>query len=250
METTPEQVYALAFGAHPDDVELSIGATLLKIIGEGRRVAVCDLTRGEMGTSGTAESRKLEAAEAARLMGYSTRETLDLGDSRLFYNEENLHALIRVIRRFRPFVVFANPPEERHPDHPKASRLVTDAVYYAGLRQLETLYEGRVQEAWRPQHLFYYIQYKQLPPNLIVDVSGTFEESRKGIRAFASQFWQEGDGSRPATLIKRKEFLGSLEARARSLGEQIGTLYGEGLLTPSTTAISSFTATFPEPRHQ
>jgi len=128
--------------------------------------------------------------------------------------------------------------------------IATDAVYYAGLRQLETLYEGRVQEAWRPQHIFYYIQYRHLTPDLIVDVSSTFEESRKGVRAFASQFWQEGDSTRPATLIKRKEFLGSLEARARSLGEQIGTLYGEGLLTPSTTSISSFTATFPEPRNQ
>ncbi|MDP8305374.1 MAG: bacillithiol biosynthesis deacetylase BshB1 [Candidatus Chlorobium antarcticum] len=250
MERTPEKVYALAFGAHPDDVELSIGATLLKIMGEGHRAAVCDLTRGEMGTSGTPESRKNEAAEAARIMGYSARTTLDLGDSRLFYNEENLHTLIRVIRRFRPFIVFANPPEERHPDHPKASRLVTDAVYYAGLRQIETLHEGRAQEAWRPQHLFYYIQYRQLTPDLIVDVSNTFEASRKGIRAFTSQFWQEGEVTEPATLIKRKEFLSSLEARARSLGEQIGTLYGEGLLTPSTTAISSFTATFPEPRHQ
>lgn len=238
-------VYALAFGAHPDDVELSCGATLLKIMQEGQSVAVCDMTRGEMGTLGTPENRRLEALEAARLMGYRERVALDLGDGRLHYHEENLHALISVIRRFRPQLVFANPPEERHPDHAKASRLVTDAVYYAGLRQLETRYEGKLQEAHRPPYLLYYIQHRHIDPDLVVDVSESFEESRKGVLAFASQFWQEGDHNQPPTLIKRKEFLQSLEARARYFGEQIGTLYAEGFLTRGVTAVPSLTALFP-----
>ena len=120
LESSVEKVYALAFGAHPDDVELACGATLLKIMSEGHSVAVCDLTRGEMGTLGTPETRKIESDAALEVMGYQSRTTLDLGDSKLFYTEENLAEIIRIIRHFRPDVVFANPADERHPDHSKA----------------------------------------------------------------------------------------------------------------------------------
>jgi bacillithiol biosynthesis deacetylase BshB1 len=242
LKPSSENVYALAFGAHPDDVELACGATLLKIINEGKRVAVCDLTRGELGTLGTAETRKAEAAEACRIMGYAKRVTLDLGDGKLFYTEENLHEVITLIRRFRPRVVFANPPDERHPDHMKASKLVTDAVYYAGLKQLVTEENGFRQEAHRPSHLFFYVQFKHLNPDIIVDISETFGASRSGILAFGSQFYREG--SEPETLINRKEFLTGLEARARYFGEQIGALYGEGLLVTRTPGITNFTGLF------
>ena len=237
-------MYALAFGAHPDDVELSCGATLLKIMSEGKNVAVCDLTKGEMGTHGTPETRKKEAATATSLMGYQSRATLDLGDSKLFHTEENSAEIIKVIRTFRPTVVFANPPDERHPDHIKASRLVTDACYYAGLQQLTTTIKGRSQEPHRPKHLLYYIQFKHLDPNIIVDISKTFEASRKGVLAFGTQFFKEGTAEEPTTLIKRREFLTGLEARARYLGEQIGTLYGEGFKLSGTLGISSFTKVF------
>lgn len=243
MRQSYEKVYALAFGAHPDDVELACGATLLKIMREGKRVAVCDLTKGELSTLGTTETRRIEAEKAAETMGYSNRTTLDLGDGKLLYTEENLLAIIRVIRRFKPDVVFANPPDERHPDHIKASKLVTEAVYYAGLRQLVTEEQGRIQDAFRPANLFYYLQFKHLDPDIIVDVSETFLPSRNGILSFRSQFHREG--IEPKTLISRKEFLTGLEARARYLGEQIGVLYGEGLLTTKTPAIRSFTGTFP-----
>lgn len=245
QERSPERVYALAFGAHPDDVELACGATLLKIMNEGCPVAVCDLTKGEMGTLGTPETRRAEAETAAAVMNYHRRMTLDLGDSKLFYSEENLAEIIRIIRHFRPDVVFANPPDERHPDHIKGSKLVTDAVYYSGLKQLETSMNGSIQEPHRPQHLLYYIQFKHLEPDLIVDVSETFCGSRKGILAFASQFYQEGTTEEPETMIKRKEFLTGLEARARYFGEQIGVMYGEGFMLPSTMAIRSFTGAFP-----
>ena len=244
MEQSPETVYALAFGAHPDDVELSCGATLLKIMSEGESVAVCDLTRGEMGTHGTPETRKKEAATATSLMGYQSRTTLDLGDSKLFHNEENIAEIIKVIRKFRPTVVFANPPDERHPDHIKASRLVTDACYYAGLQQLTTNINGKIQEPHRPKHLLYYIQFKHLEPHIIVDISKTFEASRKGMLAFGTQFYQEGKEEEPKTLIKRREFLTGLEARARYFGEQIGTLYGDGFRLSGTLGISSFTQVF------
>jgi bacillithiol biosynthesis deacetylase BshB1 len=245
LKQSPEKVYALAFGAHPDDVELACGATLLKIMGEGQSVAVCDLTRGEMGTLGTPETRKGEAEKATLLMGYRCRTTLDLGDSKLFHTEENMAEIIKVIRQFRPDVVFANSPDERHPDHIKASKLVTDACYYAGLQQLATTVNGLTQEPHRPAHLLYYIQFKHLEADIIVDVSKTFEASRKGVLAFASQFYKEGTTDEAKTMIQRREFLTGLEARARYFGEQIGTLYGEGFKLSATLAISSFTSAFP-----
>ncbi|MEC9486792.1 MAG: bacillithiol biosynthesis deacetylase BshB1 [Prosthecochloris sp.] len=244
MNTFIPHVYALAFGAHPDDVELSCGATLLKIMSENRPVAVCDLTRGEMGTLGSTETRAKEAAEAAELMGYSERLTLDLGDSKLPYTEDSLEQIIRVIRHFQPTIVFANPPDERHPDHMKASKLVSDAVFYAGLKNIRTTWGSSPQQAFRPKHLLYYVQFRHLEPDLIVDVSDTFQDSRKGVLAFASQFYREGKTTAAETMINRKEFLTGLEARARYLGEQIGTLYGEGFLTNSTPAIHHVTSFF------
>ena len=244
MERSPETIYALAFGAHPDDVELACGATLLKIINEGESVAVCDLTRGEMGTLGTPETRKREAEAAAQLMGYLRRTTLDLGDSKLFNTEENLAEIIKVIRHFRPHVVFANSPDERHPDHLKASRLVTDACYYAGLQQLTTTMNGKVQDPHRPKHLLYYIQFKHIEPDIIVDVSKTFEASRQGVLAFSTQFYKKGTTENPRTMINRPEFLTGLEARARYFGEQIGALYGEGFTLSNILGIKSFTETF------
>lgn len=245
MKQSSEKVYALAFGAHPDDVELACGATLLKIISEGQNVAVCDLTRGEMGTLGTPETRRSEAATATTLMGYHSRTTLDLGDSKLFHTEENIAEIIKLIRLFQPDVVFANSPEERHPDHIKASKLVTEACYYAGLQQLATTMIGEAQQPYRPAHLLYYIQFKHLEPDIIVDISDTFESSRRGVLAFASQFYKEGTTDEAKTMIKRREFLTGLEARARYFGEQIGTLYGEGFKLSTTLAINSFIRAFP-----
>ena len=175
LKQSPEHIYALAFGAHPDDVELACGATLLKIMAEGQSVAVCDLTRGEMGTLGTPETRSAEAEKATALMGYSSRITLDLGDAKLFHTEANIAEIIRIIRQFRPVVVFANSPDERHPDHVKASKLVTDACYYAGLQQLATTMNGQMQQPHRPKHLLYYIQFKHLEADLIVDISKPFK---------------------------------------------------------------------------
>ncbi|ASQ90138.1 bacillithiol biosynthesis deacetylase BshB1 [Prosthecochloris sp. GSB1] len=246
MVTEQETVYALAFGAHPDDVELSCGATLLKIMDEGRNVAVCDLTRGEMGTLGTQETREAEGSQAAKVMGYSERLRLDLGDSCIRSDRDALEQVISVIRRLRPRVVFTNPPDERHPDHAKASRLVSEAVFYAGLKKLSTNWEGTEQTPHRPAHLLHYMQYRHFEPSLIVDVSKTFERSRKGVLAFASQFYREGLTDRPETLIQRREFLSGLEARARYLGEQIGVLYGEGFSLPGPLGVSDFTAFFSE----
>ncbi|NTU92768.1 MAG: bacillithiol biosynthesis deacetylase BshB1 [Chlorobiaceae bacterium] len=239
-----DNVYALAFGAHPDDVELSCGATLLKIIAEGHRVAVCDLTSGEMGTLGTPETRREEALRAKELMGYFAREILDLGDAELYYTPENLRKIIRIVRKYRPDTVFCNPPEERHPDHTKASRLVQDACFYAGLQRIETSLDGKAQHPHRPRHLLHYIQFRQLEPDIIVDVSSTFERSRTGVMAFGSQFYKENRTGEPTTMINRKEFLTGLEARAHSLGEQIGARYGEGFLLSGALAVHNFSGMF------
>lgn len=241
-----DKVYALAFGAHPDDVELSCGATLLAIIDEGQPVAVCDLTQGEMGTLGTPETRKTESDQATMVMGYRKRITLNLGDSKLHYTDNALKEVIGVIRHFQPDVIFTNPPDERHPDHMKASRLVYDAAYYSGLKKISTAHKGRKQQPHRPRHLLYYMQFKHFDPSIIVDVTTTFERSRKGILAFSSQFYQEGETNKPETMIQRKEFLSGLEARARYLGEQIGVHYGEGFCLPGPLGITSFNAVFPE----
>lgn len=241
-----DKVYALAFGAHPDDVELSCGATLLAIIDEGQPVAVCDLTQGEMGTLGTPETRKTESDQATMVMGYRKRITLNLGDSKLHYTDNALKEVIGVIRHFQPDVIFTNPPDERHPDHMKASRLVYDAAYYSGLKKISTTHKGCKQQPHRPRHLLYYMQFKHFDPSIIVDVTTTFERSRKGILAFSSQFYQEGETNKPETMIQRKEFLSGLEARARYLGEQIGVHYGEGFCLPGPLGISSFNTVFPE----
>lgn len=212
---------------------------------EGKQVAVCDLTAGEMGTLGTPETRRQESALATERMGYTAREQLDLGDSELFNTRENLHQIIRIIRKYQPDTVFCNPPDERHPDHMKASRLIFDACYYAGLRKIETLEKGLPQAPHRPRHLLYYIQFKPLEPEIIVDVSATFERSRSGIEAFGTQFHRKENSSEPETMINRKEFLPGLEARARALGEQIGVMYGEGFLLSTALGISRFTSVFP-----
>lgn len=246
MTNKTKKVYALAFGAHPDDVELSCGATLLKLVDEGQAVAVCDLTQGEMGTLGTPETRKAESDQATSVMGYRERITLDLGDSKLHYTDESLKEVIRVVRHFQPEVVLTNPPDERHPDHMKASNLVYDALFYAGLKKIDTTYKGTKQEPHRPRHLLYYMQFKHFNPSIIVDVTTTFDRSRKGIMAFGSQFYREGEENEPETLIQRKEFLSSLEARARYLGEQIGVHYGEGFNLPGPLGVRSLSAVFPQ----
>ncbi|NTV46085.1 MAG: bacillithiol biosynthesis deacetylase BshB1 [Chlorobiales bacterium] len=232
------EVYALAFGAHPDDVELSCGATLLKLQKEGHKVAVCDLTEGELGTRGTPAERRREAKAAAEAMGYTDRINLNLGDGNIEQNRDNLLAIVCIIRHFRPTLVLASPPEERHPDHEHASRLVKEAVFYAGLQNIKTTYKGRTQTSHRPKHLIYYIQSLHTEPSFVVDVSETFEAARQGILAFKSQFYRP-ESKEPETHISRADFLTGIEARARYFGEQIGVKYGEGFIYPRILGVSN-----------
>ncbi|MCS6989597.1 MAG: bacillithiol biosynthesis deacetylase BshB1 [Chloroherpetonaceae bacterium] len=236
-------VYALAFGAHPDDVELACAATMLKLRREGKSVAICDLTEGEMGTRGSREIRRKEAHEAAKILGLAERLNLNLGDTTFQLDAETRDKVISVIRYFKPVVVFATQPEERHPDHMRASRLVAEACFYAGLRKVQTQWNGASQEAHRPKHLLYYIQDRFANPDVILDVSDTFEESRKAILAYKSQFY-DPNSKEPETFISRKEFLEGLDAKARVFGEMIGVKYGEGFLIHRHLGIGTFSDVF------
>jgi bacillithiol biosynthesis deacetylase BshB1 len=244
MPTDPK-LYALAFAAHPDDVEITCGGTMLLLHRQGFATGVCDLTEGEMGTRGSRELRRKEAAAAAKVMGYTVRENLKIPDTNVAPTRANLLKVISVIRAYRPDIVFLNPPLDRHPDHQHTSQLVSEACFYAGLRKLVTKRHGKVQEPHRPKHKLYYIQNTFLTPDIIVDVSDVFEESRKGIHAFGSQFHNDNvKPSEPETHISRRNFLTSLDARAKLFGELIGVGYGEGFLYKDILGVKNLADVF------
>lgn len=242
-KTNATQIYALAFGAHPDDVELACAATMLKLHRENKFVVICDLTEGEKGTRGSRSIRRKEAQNAAALLGIAERINLNLGDASFENSAKNRDKLIAVIRHFKPTVVFATQPEERHPDHIRASQMITEACFYAGLRKIQTTWKGKTQEAHRPKHLLYYIQDRFAKPDFILDVSETYQDSRKAILAYKSQFY-DPNSNEPETFISRKEFLEGLDAKARLFGEMIGAKYGEGFLVHRHLAISTFSDVF------
>lgn len=218
----------LAFAAHPDDVELSCAGTLIKHVQAGKKVGIIDLTQGEMGTRGTAELRLQEAEEARKIVGAEIRENLGLKDG--FFNpdgEEELMAVIRMIRKYQPEVVLANAIDDRHPDHGRGGALLKRAVFLAGLRRIETVENGVSQEPWRPGKLYHYIQFRYRVPDFVVDISEYFETRQKAVLAFKSQFY-DPSSDEPKTLISSENFMKQIEARAREMGSIIGAEYAEG----------------------
>jgi bacillithiol biosynthesis deacetylase BshB1 len=228
----------LAIGAHPDDVEMSCGATLAKEISKGKKAGIIDLTRGELGTRGSAELRDKEAAEAAKILGISTRENLDLGDGFFSNDKASQIALIKMIRKYRPEIVFCNAIRDRHIDHGKGSALASDACFLSGLRKIETLLEGEKQEAWRPKHVFHYIQWEEIAPDVVVDVSGFMDKKMEAIKAYKSQFY-DPNSNEPSTHTATKNMMESLTYRHQNLGRLIGTDFGEGFTTEGLVAIDS-----------
>jgi N-acetylglucosamine malate deacetylase 1 len=228
-----ESLHVLAVAAHPDDAELSCGGTICKLVDDGYRVGIVDLTRGELGTRGTPELREKEARAASEILGIHARVNLGLPDGDIENTAGNRLALIRVIRRFRPHMLLVNAPEDRHPDHPAAANLAIEAQFYAGLARIGSFDDaGAPQAPWRPQHVLHYMQSIEFTPTFVVDVSRVWPRRMKALRAFGSQFHQGGeeDPSVPSTFISAPEFIGWIEARARVLGYRIGADYGEGLL--------------------
>lgn len=231
----------LAFGVHPDDVELGCSGTILAALAEGKRVGVVDLTQGELGTRGTAETRKQEAAAAAAIMGITVRENLGMADGFFQNDEAHQRKVIEVIRKYRPEIILANAPEDRHPDHGRSAKLVSDAAFLAGLRKIETRENGEAQEAWRPTYVFHYIQDRFIQPSFVVDITAHMNKKVEAILAYATQFNSTG-GNEPQTYISTPQFLETVKARAMMLGKRIGVGYAEGYITEKIIGINSFDA--------
>lgn len=233
------KVDILAFGAHPDDVELGCGGTLAKLISEGKTVAIVDLTQGELGTRGTAETRAEEAAAASEILGIKYRENLKMKDG-FILNIENLQLeVVAMIRKYKPEIVFANAIEDRHPDHAKASKLVSDACFLAGLPKIKTDLDGNKQEAWRPKQVFHYIQWKNIEPDFVMDITSTMDKKIEACLAYKTQFY-DPESKEPMTPIATKDFLESLTYRAQDLGRLSGVDYAEGFTSEKLLAFKNF----------
>ncbi|ROI08089.1 bacillithiol biosynthesis deacetylase BshB1 [Chryseobacterium sp. H3056] len=233
------KVDILAIGAHPDDVELGCGGTLAKLIAEGKSVAVVDLTQGELGTRGTNITRAAEAAEASKILGISARENLKFPDGFILNTQEYQLEIVKKIRKYQPEIVFANAIEDRHPDHAKAAKLVSDACFLAGLVKIETESEGEKQTQWRPKHVFHYIQWKNIEPDFVVDISAFMEKKIEACLAYKTQFY-DPKSTEPVTPIATKDFLESLTYRAQDLGRLSGVDFAEGFTTEKLLAFKNF----------
>ncbi len=234
------KVDILAIGAHPDDVELGCGGTLAKLISEGKKVAIIDLTEGELGTRGTADTRKEEAANAAKILEVSARENLKMKDGFLQNSEEYQLRIIKMIRKYQPEIVFANAIDDRHPDHAKAAKLASDACFLSGLIKIKTLDDGgNLQTFWRPKQVFHYIQWKNITPDFVIDISDFIDKKIEACLAYKTQFY-DPSSNEPMTPIATKDFLESLTYRAQDLGRLSGVTYAEGFTVEKTLALKNF----------
>jgi bacillithiol biosynthesis deacetylase BshB1 len=226
------KVDILVFAAHPDDAELACSGTILKQVQLGRTVAIVDLTRGELGTRGTAEIRAQESAAATKLLGLKARSNVGFADG--FFESDKAHCLelVKYIRHYQPEIILCNALEDRHPDHGKGSELASRACFLSGLIKIETNWEGNNQLAWRPKNVYHYIQDRYIKPDFIVDISAYWEGKLACIHAFKSQFYNpaaaDTNDKEPQTYISGKAFLDSIHSRAREFGHAIGVEYGEG----------------------
>ncbi|MBZ9778806.1 bacillithiol biosynthesis deacetylase BshB1 [Psychroflexus sp. CAK8W] len=228
----------LAIGAHPDDVELSCSGTLAKEISKGKKVGILDLTRGELGTRGTAETRDEEAKNAAEILGVSVRKNLEFSDG--FFTNNTAHQLeiIKILRKYRPDVILCNAIHDRHIDHGKGSQLVSDACFLSGLKKIETIYEGNSQKEWRPKHVYHYIQWYDIEPDIVVDISGFMNKKLECVKAYKTQFY-DIKSKEPQTPISSSNFFDSITYRARNLGRIIGTEHAEGYTVERYPAVDS-----------
>jgi N-acetylglucosamine malate deacetylase 1 len=228
----------LVFAAHPDDAELGCGGTIAKHVSLGYKVGVVDLTRGELGTRGTAQTRDQEAKDSAKILGLSIRENLSLRDGFFQNDEEHQLKLIQAIRKYQPEIVLANAVHDRHPDHGKGADLAFDSCFLSGLAKIETHENGKAQQAWRPKHLYNYIQSQLIVPDFVVDVSSHWQIKMESIKAFKTQFFDPNNQSpEPETFISKPTFLTFLEARAKEFGQSIGVEYAEGFTAKSRIGV-------------
>lgn len=232
------KVDILAIGAHPDDIELGCGATIAKEVASGKTVGLLDLTRGELGTRGSAKIRANEAAAAAKILGVAFRKNIGLADGFFKNDKASQLKVIEIIRFCRPEIVLCNTIDDRHIDHGKGSRLASDSCFLSGLKKIETSYEGKEQDSWRPKGVYHYIQWKNIVPDLVVDVSGFIEKKNEAVFAYGSQFY-DPDSKEGNTPISSKNFKDSISYRASDLGRLVGVGYGEGFTVERYPAVES-----------
>jgi N-acetylglucosamine malate deacetylase 1 len=228
----------LAFGAHPDDVELGCSGTILKEIALGKKVGIIDLTRGELGTRGSAEIRDQEANAAAKVLGVAVRENLNMRDGFFVNDEKHQLEIIKMIRKYQPEIVLCNAIDDRHIDHEKGSKLVSDACFLSGLMRIETQLDGKNQTAWRPKLVYHYIQWKNITPDFVVDITGFTDKKIESILAYRSQFY-DANSKEPESPITSKNFLESLNYRSQDLGRLVGVEHAEGFTVERYLAVNS-----------
>jgi N-acetylglucosamine malate deacetylase 1 len=236
----------LAFGVHPDDVELGCAGVLIVEKANGKTTGIIDLTQGELGTRGTLETRKDEATAAAKILNVDVRENLKMSDGFFENNEEHQLKIITVLRRYQPEIIICNAPEDRHPDHGRSSSLVSDAAFLSGLMKIETIDNGEIQKPWRPKYIFHYLQDRYLKPDVVFDVSSSIEQKIESIKAYKTQFYNPESDDPNQTYISTPEFLDSVIARAAMLGKMIGVKYGEGFISKKMIGLKNFDALIKE----
>jgi bacillithiol biosynthesis deacetylase BshB1 len=230
----------LAFGVHPDDIELGCAGTILAAVAEGKKVGIIDLTQGELGTRGTAATRKIEAENAAKLLGVTVRENLKMADGFFVNDEAHQRKIIEVIRKYKPQIILSNAPEDRHPDHGRSSKLVSEAAFLSGLRKIETTDEdGNIQEQHRPAYVFHYIQDRFIQPDFAIDITAFYDKKLASIMCYTTQFHSESS-TEPQPYISSPQFLDTIKARAMMLGKRIGVMYAEGFISDKLIGIKSF----------
>lgn len=217
----------LAFGSHPDDVELGCGGTLALHASKGYKTGIVDLTQGELGTRGTIEIRTKESESAAVILQASVRLNTKFEDGFFLNDKKHQLEIVKVIRQYRPKIVFANAHTDRHPDHGRGSQLVSDSCFLAGLEKIHTEFDGEEQKAWRPKSVYHYIQYRNQKPDIVVDISDYFEVKMDAVKAHRSQFY-DATSTESETLISKPEFLEYIKGNALDMGKQIGVRYAEG----------------------
>lgn len=223
----------LAIGAHPDDVELGCGGTLAKEIKNGKTVGILDLTKGELGTRGTDETRRVEANDAKNILGVAVRENLGIPDGFFLNDKENQLKIVEIIRKYQPDIILSNAPHDRHPDHGKGSDLVNTAIFLSGLPKIEN-----GLDAWRPKKHFHYIQWLPLEPHFVIDITGFVDTKVEACMAYKTQFF-DPNSSEPQTPISSKNFTDSIRYRAYDLGRLIGTEGGEGFISRSYIGVNN-----------
>jgi len=232
----------LAIGAHPDDVELGCSGVLIKEVKKGKKVGIVDLTQGELGTRGTVETRYQEAADAAKIIGVHVRENLKMRDGFFMNDEAHQMQVIQVLRKYRPEIVIGNILDDRHPDHGKGGKLIYDACFLSGLKQINTVDgKGQDQEKWRPKYLLHYLQDRFYEPDFIVDISDVWEQRLESIKAYKTQF-HNPESNEPQTYISSPEFLEAVIARAKLLGKRIGVQFAEGYISKKNIGLADLDA--------